>query len=207
MLGFSVHLSVKETDMKRTRLILFISLGIGLLGLVIPLVLMLASPDTLSFETATFEDWLPFIIVPVVMVIVVFSMRPFLRMLFPPAIKNGITAEAEVLEVRDTGVTINDNPQVGLLLEVHPSMAAVFKAEVKTVVSRLQVGQVVPGVKVEVLYDPADPKRMVLKTIDLSSALVGNSEARLEELNRLRDIGLITAEEYQRKREEIIKGL
>ncbi|MGB8251601.1 MAG: SHOCT domain-containing protein [Anaerolineaceae bacterium] len=193
--------------MKRTRLILFISLGIGLIGLVIPLILMLNDPSGSPLENATFEDWLPFIIVPFVLIIITVSLVPFLRLLFPPVIKNGITAEAEVLEVRDTGVTINDNPQVGLLLEVRPSMAATFQTELKTVVSRLQVGQIIPGIKAEVLYDPSDPKRMVLKTIDLSSVLVGNSEARLEELNRLRDKGLITAEEYQRKREEIIKAL
>lgn len=193
--------------MKRIRLILLISLGIGLLGLAIPFALMLADMDQFVFEGSSFEDWAPLVIIPVVLVIMAFSMRPFLRLFFPPAIKNGITAEAEVLEVRDTGVTINDNPQVGLLLEVRPSMAAVFQAEVKTVVSRLQVGQVIPGIKVEVLYDPADTRRMVLKSIDLSSAPAGNAEARLVELNRLRDKGLITAEEYQRKREEIVKLL
>lgn len=192
--------------MKKSRRILIVSLGIGLLGLIIPAVIFFTEFSGQGGSNSP-EDWLPMVIIPFVLIIVAVSIIPFLRIFFPPRIKNGVTAEAEVVEIGDTGVTINDNPQVRLLLEVRPERAGVFMAEVKTVVSRLQVGQIVPGTHVKVLYDPADLKRIRVQSIDLASSPTSGVEARLDELNRLREKGLVTAEEYQRKREEIIKSI
>ncbi len=193
--------------MNRSRLILFLVLGISLVSGAAVLFIILSDPGNNPLENMNMNTWMPILISIIAAIIVAASMIPFLRILFPPRIKNGVTAEANVVEIHDTGVTVNDNPQVRLLLEVHPSMAAVFLSEVKTIVSRLEVGQVAPGTKVEVLYDPNDLKRIVVKSINLSSAPAGNTEARLAELNNLREKGLITGEEYQRKREEIIKLL
>ena len=193
--------------MKRSRLIIIFALAITLVAGIVPLVFILGDPGNGLGEGFNSERLVPFIIVPIVLVIVVLSMRPLIRQAFPPTIKNGITAEAEVLDVRDTGTTINDDPLVALQLEVRPSMAAAFQVEYKTLVSRLEVSQYRPGCKAVVMYDPANPKRMVLKSIDLSVAHAVDTEDRLAALNQLREKGLITAEEYQRKREEIIKAL
>jgi hypothetical protein len=193
--------------MRRGRLILFISLGITLVGALIPLIFILNSPDNPIKGDFNIENWVPVIIIPVVLVIVGLSLRPLFRAFFPPDIKNGITAEAEVLEVRDTGTTINDDPQIALLLEVRPSMAATFQTELKTLVSRLEVANYRPGCKAVVLYDPTNPKRMVLQSFEPAASVAGSAEDRLAELGRLKDRGLITPSEYERKREEIIKAL
>ena len=194
--------------MRRGRLVIALSLVIALVAGIIPLFFILGSQDSTPF-TGEFdiEKWVPIIMVPLVLVIVIAAMRPLFRAFFPPNIKDGITAEAEVLEVRDTGTTINDDPQIALLLEVRPCMGAVFQAELKTLVSRLEVANYRPGCKAVVLYDPANPKRMVLQSIEPATSVPGSAEDRLTELNRLRDRGLITPSEYERKREEIIKLL
>jgi hypothetical protein len=193
--------------MKRNRSILFIALAIALVAGIIPLIFILNSPDSPFKGDFDFEQLIPFIIIPIVMVIVIVSLRPLFRAFFPPKIQNGITADAEVLAVRDTGVTINDDPQIALLLEVRPPMAAAFQTEIKTLVSRLEVANYRPGCKAVVVYDPANPKRMILQSIEPVVEVANLTEARLEALNQLRDKGLITSEEYQRKREEIIKLL
>ncbi len=193
--------------MRRGRLTIFFALAISLAGAIIPLFFVLSSPDSPFAGEFDIDKWAPFIIVPVVLVIMAAAMRPLFRAFFPPNIKDGITAEAEVLEVRDTGTTINDDPQIALLLEVRPTMGAVFQAELKTLVSRLEVANYRPGCKAVVLYDPANPKRMVLQSIEPATSVPGSAEDRLTELTRLRDRGLITAAEYERKREEIIKLL
>jgi hypothetical protein len=194
--------------MRRGRFVIALALVITLVAGIIPLIFMLGSQDATPFS-GEFDigKWVPFIIVPVFLVIMATAMRPLFRAFFPPNIKNGISAEAEVLEVRDTGVTINDDPQIALLLEVRPSMGAVFQAELKTLVSRLEVANYRPGCKAVVVYDPANPKRMVLQSIDPATSVPGSAEDRLTELTRLRDRGLITAAEYERKREEILKLL
>lgn len=194
--------------MRRGRFVIALSLVIALVAGIVPLIFILGSPDTTPLAGEfDIEQWVPVIIAPLVLVIVIASMRPLFRAFFPPNIKDGVTAEAEVLEVRDTGTTINDDPQIALLLEVRPSMGAVFQAELKTLVSRLEVANYRPGCKAVVLYDPVNPKRMVLQSIEPATSLPGSAEDRLAELNRLRERGLVTAAEYERKREEIIKLL
>ena len=75
---------------------------------------------------------------------------------------DAILAQATILNMWDTGVTLNDNPQVGLLLEVHPAGAQPFQVQTKSLVSRLKIPMVQIGNVVPVKYDPRDPSKVVL---------------------------------------------
>jgi hypothetical protein len=66
----------------------------------------------------------------------------------------GILAEAEVINLQDTGTTINNNPVVRLYLEVRPKNAPVFEAEAEQLVSRLDIPRYQPGSTIKVWYDP-----------------------------------------------------
>ncbi len=77
-------------------------------------------------------------------------------------LSTGQPAQAAILKLWDTGVTVNDNPRIGMLLEVRPKVGAVFQTEVKKVVSRLQTSQYQPGQMLEVKYDPANPKKVAI---------------------------------------------
>jgi len=78
----------------------------------------------------------------------------------------GQAADARVLEIWDTGITVNDDPVVGLEVEVRPSPpteGAPFRAVIpKSRISRLDVPRVQPGETVAVRYDPNDPSRVAL---------------------------------------------
>ncbi|MGB7539725.1 MAG: hypothetical protein WBM17_14380, partial [Anaerolineales bacterium] len=82
-------------------------------------------------------DFIPIPIMIIVLGVVLYTLWHFYRIIDPPRIKNGVTAQAKVLKVWDTGTSINDNPQIGMLLEVAPSLGVSFQAEAKTIVSRL----------------------------------------------------------------------
>ena len=199
--------------MKIARYAIFLS-AIGVVVTIGYLVYqMLLGPDRLQVSGRNFSQLMQsgeLLAIAIILVSVIISgvvMRPFLRILFPGEIKNGITAQARVLKVWDTGVTVNENPQVGLLLEVSPETGEPFQAETKTIVSRLNVAQVEPGIKAEVKYDPQKPQRLQLQTLHIKSPTTTKAAARMEELNELREKGLITEEEYRRKREEILKAL
>lgn len=66
----------------------------------------------------------------------------------------GLPAQAKILKIWDTGTTINQNPVVGLLLEVHPPGGTPFQAETEQLISRLQVPMIQPGMEISVKYDP-----------------------------------------------------
>jgi hypothetical protein len=199
--------------MKRVRTVLLISGVITILSLGVVAFMMLWGPDRIQFEGRSVAELLrsgelvPILVIPAVLIITAIAMRPVVRIAFPGEIKNGVTAQARVMKVWDTGVSINDNPQVGLQLHVTPSMSAAFDAEMKTIVSRLNAALVQPGITAEVKYDSQNPKRMQIVTLNVEEIGSGGAEARLEELKTLLDKRLITEDEYQEKREEIIKAL
>jgi len=143
----------------------------------------------------------------VVLGVVLATLWHFYRIISPPQIKNGVTASAKVLKVWDTGTTINDNPQIGLLLEVAPSMSASFQAEAKTIVSRLNATLVQPGITATVIYDPQKPTHIQVTEVHVENPAAGNAVARMEELEQLRDRRLISEEEYQEKRKRILNNL
>ena len=76
--------------------------------------------------------------------------------------KNGIPGKAKILEVKDTGITINNNPQVKLLLEVKNNLGMIYNASCRVLVSRLNPGMYQPGMEVPVKIDPKDDKKLVI---------------------------------------------
>ena len=74
---------------------------------------------------------------------------------------NGQAATAKIVQLSDTGESINDNPVINLQLEVYPSGQPSFRAEARQTISRLQIPQVQPGNMVYVRYDP-DSLQVVL---------------------------------------------
>ncbi len=76
--------------------------------------------------------------------------------------QTGVDATATIVQTRDTGVRINNNPQVGLLLQVQPPGGVPFQAEVTKTVSIVQLPMFQPGAQVQVKYDPSDTSRVAV---------------------------------------------
>lgn len=68
--------------------------------------------------------------------------------------KNGVPASAKIMEVRDTGVTVNNSPQIKMLLEVNSSVSGTYLVETKQIISRLQTSLYQPGAVIPVIVDP-----------------------------------------------------
>jgi hypothetical protein len=75
----------------------------------------------------------------------------------------GQSADAEVLEIRDTGITVNDDPVVAFRLRVRPVSGTPYEVETRGRVGRLDVPQVQPGAVLPVAIDPLDPKKVALR--------------------------------------------
>jgi hypothetical protein len=63
---------------------------------------------------------------------------------------------ARVIELRDTGMTLNENPIVSIRVEVQADGMARFEATMKAVVGRLDIPRIQPGAVLPVKYDPND---------------------------------------------------
>ncbi len=140
------------------------------------------------------------------LIVVVAVMIGLYRTINPVQIKNGIEVRGEIEEVSDTGTTLNENPQVKLLINFKRNDGLPCYGTVKTIVSRLNVSLVRPGCKVDIKYDPNKPERIQLVKVHLAETTGPGTDIvkRLSDLQDLRNKGLITEEDYQRRKEEIL---
>jgi hypothetical protein len=80
-------------------------------------------------------------------------------------VATGKQGTAVVLELRDTGVTINDDPRVKLLLEIHIPNYQPYKARKTVTLPLIYMSQVQTGSTIQILADPEQPddeKRIAL---------------------------------------------
>jgi hypothetical protein len=72
-------------------------------------------------------------------------------------VATGATGVGTITGVRDTGMTVNDNPRVEMIFRIDPlDGSAPFEASKKATVSRVRIPQA--GQRYPVFYDAADPQ-------------------------------------------------
>lgn len=87
-------------------------------------------------------------------------------------LQTGSPARAKILSIADTGVRLNNNPQILLTLEVTPDSGfqAAYQTQTKAVVSFVHMPQYQPGARLRVKYDPQNPMVVAVEGVDLSPA-------------------------------------
>jgi hypothetical protein len=75
---------------------------------------------------------------------------------------SGIVGQATIDAVNDTGVTVNDNPQIELALTVTVPGKDPYQASLTQVVSRLAIAGFQPGSTVPVRVSPDDPQVLMI---------------------------------------------
>jgi hypothetical protein len=121
-----------------------------------------------GFEAISMMTWvLPIVITVIVLGSVLAFLVPLLRRSAENSrlLQTGEPAQARILGLQDTGVKINDNPQLRLVVEVHPMSRPPFQAEVIAVVSFLAIPRIQPGCMVQVKFDPMNPAKVALEGI------------------------------------------
>jgi hypothetical protein len=76
---------------------------------------------------------------------------------------SGRAARAKILEVRDTGWTVNDAPRAEIDLEITIEGGQPYMATFKGTVPRLSIGRLIPGQTVPVRVDETDPNTFLVE--------------------------------------------
>ncbi len=76
--------------------------------------------------------------------------------------QSGRDGEATVVAIRDTGMTMNENPVVEFDLKVTVGGFGPYDVTRQQIVSRLQVAQIQPGTEVKVKVAEDDPQRVLI---------------------------------------------
>jgi hypothetical protein len=75
---------------------------------------------------------------------------------------SGIAGRARIDNVSDTGMTVNDNPQVLFNLTITIPGREPYPATLTQVVSRIAIGSFQPGATVPVRVSPDDPQTLMI---------------------------------------------
>jgi hypothetical protein len=114
----------------------------------------------------------------------------FYKLFFGPMInasrllKNGIDGKATITQVNDTGVTINNNPQVKLTVDVKNMYGQKYTTTIRTLVSRINPFVFQPGMEVPVKIDPNNEKNVVINTSLLAGVNNNNAAGSTIQVNQ-----------------------
>jgi len=104
---------------------------------------------------------------------------------------SGVAARAEVLEVWDTGWTINDNPVVGMKVRVMPNDRQPYEATIeKTMVSRIATWQFQPGTVIPVKFDPQNPSLVAVDYEGSTETKASTGNPYRDEFERVTQVGV-----------------
>ena len=77
--------------------------------------------------------------------------------------ESGVAARARILEIWDTGITVNEDPVIGIRAEVTRADGTTYTASIpKSLISRLDIPRFQPGAVVDVRIDPQDSSKVAL---------------------------------------------
>jgi hypothetical protein len=120
----------------------------------------------------------------------------------------GVRAPAEIVDVEDTGMTVNNSPRVRVRLRVRRESGEPFELERRVVVSRVSIPR--RGERVEVAYDPDDPTEFTFRLADLADdPAAGHAPDRVGQLAKLAELhekGLLTREEFEAEKERLLQA-
>ena len=138
----------------------------------------------------------------------------------------GERATATIVDIRDTGMTLNDDPRVEIVFQFTPEGGgAPIRRSTKKIVSRVAIPQ--RGSQVALAYDPHDDTRLSFRgdilpegpvaaatpaavpAADLAKpALAEDADpiARLERLAALHASGALTDDEFKAAKQQILRG-
>ena len=135
--------------------------------------------------------------------------------------EQGIPGTARVLAASPTNTLINDQPVVEIEMEIFPEGQPSFRKSVKRAIPHILIPQFQPGNEFPVMVDPSGNQKIMTRfdqIASVSASTMGAGAApsyaaqhddahRLRALKKLREEGLIDGDEYEAKKQEILREL
>ena len=137
--------------------------------------------------------------------------------------EHGVPGIARVLSADPTNTTINDNPVVALEMEIVPEGLPSFRKSVKRPIPHILIPRFQPGAEIPVKVDPSGNQKIMMRFDNLApgganmgsaagfsqTVAASNNEGanRLRALKKLREEGLIDGDEYEAKKQDILRDL
>jgi hypothetical protein len=123
--------------------------------------------------------------------------------------ETGVAAPATIVDIRDTGVTVNERPRALIVLRVDGPDGP-FELSRKVTVSRVKIPRV--GENVTVYYDPKDRSKFTFRMGDLADdpppvAAAADPVEQIAKLAALRDAGTLSDDEFAQAKQRLLADL
>ncbi|MBI5680318.1 MAG: hypothetical protein HZC47_05460 [Methanobacterium sp.] len=155
--------------MWKTSKWIFIITTVPLLAVGVGMIIcgFLASPDALTDDGYPLNTFLymmggAFVSFPLMATVGVYSYYKRINDRETNLMENGLQGEAEILSREQTGLYINELPQVKFHLKITSPYGETYEMEYKDVVSMLDMGSINVGAKLPVFIDPNNNKNILL---------------------------------------------
>lgn len=109
------------------------------------------------------------LVVTIVPLILVFKWMSKMKGERQALLANGAPGQARILQLGPTGLTVNDAPEMNLVLEVHPSPSPTYRGgsppfmvNTKAFVPIYAMARVQPGAMVPVRFNPQNPSQLAI---------------------------------------------
>ncbi len=79
-------------------------------------------------------------------------------------LQTGAAAMGQIMAVNQTGTMVNHQPQVQIVVMVHPPGGQPYQAQMVKIVSMFEISQYQIGAQVHVRYDPQNPSKIAIAT-------------------------------------------
>ncbi len=90
-------------------------------------------------------------------------------------LQNGVAAPAVIVDIKDTGWRVNDQPQAQVTLQVTPADRPPFQAVIKQVFNVFDLGSLAPGAPAQVRFDPNDPSKITIESLGGGGTAAANA--------------------------------
>ena len=130
--------------------------------------------------------------------------------------EEGVEMPARIVSVSQTNVRLNNRPLLSIVFEIQPPTRGAYQITKRTTVPDILLAHVQPGKRLMVTVDPHDEENVLIswEKLAVGSTVEGGGGGsphgrveRLEALKEMRDKGLISREEYETKKDEILDEL
>ncbi len=138
----------------------------------------------------------------------------FYKLLIGPALlskrlqKEGLDGKALIKEVRDTGVTVNNSPQVKLIVDVKNYLGQTYSTTIRVLVSRINPFVYQPGMTIPVKIDPKNEKNVVINTsgeVSTNSKIQRTAAGDFDEAGKAKL--MVELEQLQKDNDAILFGI
>lgn len=121
--------------------------------------------------------------------------------------KNGVRGHGVIVNLKDTGTSLNDNPQIQVTYRVRPDQGEPFETSVTAFFSRVDLPRV--GDEMEIWYDPNDVSNFgigekLAPAVSAATSRPDDVVGRIERAAQLRDRGELTSDEFEALKRKLL---